>query len=48
MASVVACHVERESSSTPGRCWCDAWRSLANRCKGERVGVGMGALLSVL
>lgn len=28
MASVVACHIEQESSSTPGRCWWDARVSL--------------------
>ena len=28
MASVVACHVEQENSSTPGHCWCDARVSL--------------------
>jgi len=28
MASVVACYVEQENSSTTGHCWCDARVSL--------------------
>lgn len=48
---MVACHTEQENSSTPaiaGVMLGSAWRYLANECKRERAGVGMGVFLSAL
>lgn len=51
MASVVACHIEQEGSSTPGRCWWDARVSLevlGQPVQERKSRCGHGGLLSVL